>query len=145
MTNKNYITNIVAISLKMGYIRNRIRVVVLVCILLGSLFIVPLFEGNSINNWLWQSSTGDNKTIQQIGDEPFNNIETLQEFLAGNEDKNVPVGEEPSEGEAYHYWYAPENSFGTSYMKTVNWSYFWELFKDHSAWQLEAWHWHEEN
>ena len=28
---------------------------------------------------------------------------------------------------AYDYWYAPQDSFGISSMKTVNWSTFWSL------------------
>ena len=44
-----------------------------------------------------------------------------------------PLGDEPGENEsaAYDYWYAPENSFGISETKTVNWSYFKQLFQDH--------------
>lgn len=50
----------------------------------------------------------------------------------------VPSGSgEPNDSVAYHYWYAPENSFGIQEMKTVNWSYFKQLFLAHITWMLE--------
>ncbi|NIQ88017.1 MAG: hypothetical protein GWN93_02585, partial [Deltaproteobacteria bacterium] len=39
--------------------------------------------------------------------------------------------------EAYHYWYAPENSFGIQDMRTVNWSFFKEKFTKHTYWRLQ--------
>jgi len=55
------------------------------------------------------------------------------------------VGDDPPvEPEAYIYehFIPPDNSFGLgeTTFKTVNWSYFWQLFRNHSLWQLEAWH-----
>lgn len=37
----------------------------------------------------------------------------------------------------YFYEYMPENTFGIPYMKTVNWSYFRELFNQYCDWELE--------
>jgi len=71
------------------------------------------------------------------------NFQDLIDEMGSN--KNLVIeesGEQPpaSDVEAYIYHYAPSNSFGSGDIKTVNWSYFWSLFKTHSAWQLEAWH-----
>jgi len=59
----------------------------------------------------------------------------------------LPVGgpvDDPPDDEPYLYEYIvpPVDSFGIgeTIFKTVNWSYFWQLFLAHSAWQLEAWH-----
>ena len=41
-----------------------------------------------------------------------------------------PPGDE-EEPVAYDYWYAPENSFGISETKDINWSYFQSLFNNH--------------
>jgi len=58
-----------------------------------------------------------------------------------NETMYLPVnlfgGNVTVESVAYHYWYAPENSFGISSTKTVNWSYFKQLFLAHTDWMLE--------
>lgn len=70
------------------------------------------------------------------GKSGLNVIETL---LDDNLNIN-PVGDDPPldpDGEAYHYWYAPENSFGISSTKTVNWSYFKQLFLAHTDWMME--------
>jgi len=52
--------------------------------------------------------------------------------------------EEDVDYEAYFYehFVPPAGSFGMdeTTFKTVNWSYFWSIFRDHSDWQLEAWH-----
>jgi len=50
--------------------------------------------------------------------------------------KADPLGDPPS-GSPYDYWYAPPNSFGIEEMKTVNWSYFKDLFLAHTDWMLE--------
>jgi len=66
----------------------------------------------------------------------------VSELLVDELNKNRSVfGNESMENEsAYHYWYAPDGSFGIQELKTVNWSHFWKLFGECSAWQLEAWH-----
>ncbi|GAH06120.1 unnamed protein product, partial [marine sediment metagenome] len=53
--------------------------------------------------------------------------------------KADPLGDDPIDNTsaAYNYWYAPENSFGISSTKTVNWSYFKQLFLKHTDWMLE--------
>lgn len=62
------------------------------------------------------------------------------------EDINIinPLGNESdpqnSTNPAYKFWYAPENSFGIQQTKSVNWSWFWKVFRKNSMWQLEAWH-----
>jgi len=48
-------------------------------------------------------------------------------------DSDNPSDDSP----AYDYWYAPENSFGISETKTINWSYFKSLFLAHTDWMLE--------
>lgn len=85
-----------------------------IAFILGFSLVIPIFAGKS-------------------------GLEILQEFLEGDIDKNIAdVGEEiPPEAEAYHYWYAPENSFGIPSTKTVNWSYFKSLFLEHTDWMLE--------
>ena len=59
-------------------------------------------------------------------------------------DNISPVGNESdpqnSSNPAFEYWYAPPNSFGIQQTKSVNWSWFWKIFKQNSMWQLEAWH-----
>jgi len=36
----------------------------------------------------------------------------------------------------FDYWYAPDNSFGISEYKTINWTYFKNLITSHSSWNL---------
>ncbi len=55
--------------------------------------------------------------------------------MVSNIDDLSPVGD--IEPEAYIYWYAPPNSFGIRETKTVNWSYFKQLFNSHTDWILE--------
>ena len=51
-------------------------------------------------------------------------------------DKEIqPIADE--DVKAYHYWYAPEDSFGISSFKEVNWSHFKKLFNEHTNWLLE--------
>ena len=52
----------------------------------------------------------------------------------------LPVGDPPvyPDGSPYDYWYAPPNSFGISETKSVNWTYFKQLFLAHTDWMLEA-------
>jgi len=60
----------------------------------------------------------------------------FNQFFFGASDEIVsPLGD--ANGSAYHYWYAPSNSFGISETKTVNWSYFKQLFLAHTDWMLE--------
>jgi len=68
-----------------------------------------------------------------------NGLEIIQEFLDSNGSTDVvSVGDPPAnESAAYHYWYAPENSMGIKETKTVNWSYFKQLFLAHTDWMLE--------
>lgn len=62
----------------------------------------------------------------------------VQNFLEGNKDKNTSsVGIEYPNGKPYNYWFAPDNSFGISEMKTINWSYFKQLFNQYCDWELE--------
>jgi len=83
----------------------------------GSLLVLPLFDHRSGMDIL-----GD-----MLSSKPTDDV-----LVVGDETNNSP---------AYHYWYAPENSFGISEMKTPNYDHFWNnVFIPHSAWQLEAWH-----
>jgi len=41
---------------------------------------------------------------------------------------------------AFHYWYAPSNTFGIQEIREVNWSWFWQRFNQYSEWQMEGWH-----
>lgn len=69
-----------------------------------------------------------------------NGLDIIQDFSTDTVDDVdvVVVGDEPPlEPEAYHYWYAPPNSFGIQETKTVNWSYFKQLFLAHTDWMLE--------
>jgi len=87
----------------------------IVCLSFGAIVVLPILNGKSV-------------------------LEHIQSYLVSNENKNPFLADESNDSAAYHYWYAPENSFGIQEMKEVNWSYFWQLFRQHSAWQLEAWH-----
>lgn len=49
----------------------------------------------------------------------------------------VTSDENPEETEPYLYYYAPDNSFGMTTCKFVNWTYFKEYFTDNTFWKLE--------
>ena len=46
------------------------------------------------------------------------------------------LGASPDPG-PYDYWHAPSDSFGVSRTKSVNWTYFKQLFLAHTDWMLE--------
>ncbi len=68
-------------------------------------------------------------------------VESIQSFFEGVEG-TIPesVGDDPIDNQsaAYDYWYAPENSFGIESTKSVNWTFFKQLFLAHTDWMLEA-------
>jgi hypothetical protein len=51
--------------------------------------------------------------------------------LWDNSDEKTTPSDEVTP-EPYHYFYAPENSFGISSWKSVNWSYFWSFFENNT-------------
>lgn len=66
-------------------------------------------------------------------------FENRQSLLDDNIDIN-PVADAPGNNTtaAYHYWYAPENSFGIAETKTLNWSYWKPWLKNNFYWNLTA-------
>lgn len=48
------------------------------------------------------------------------------------------TGEQTINGSAYHYWYAPENSFGIQSTKTVNFTFWKKWLKKYFSYELEA-------
>jgi len=71
-------------------------------------------------------------------------LEVIQETLSGVETKDLLADDPPVEPEPYFYedFIPPSNSFGMdeTTFKTVNWSFFWQKFRRHSAWNMEGWH-----
>jgi len=54
--------------------------------------------------------------------------------------ESPPGGETDDEiEEPFIYFNAPDNTFGVTSGKLINYTYFWNLFNKHSDWQLEAW------
>ena len=60
-------------------------------------------------------------------------IKQFTEDISAATVKAESLGDDPGDNAsaAYDYWYAPENSFGISETKSVNWSYFKQLFNEH--------------
>jgi len=86
-------------------------------------------NGNTSSQYSFNVSAQCNVTVQ-----------TLKDSYGDNEYVNITDPPDPPldpDIEAYHYWSAPEHSFGISSTKTVNWSYFKQLFLAHTDWMLE--------
>ena len=83
---------------------------------LFSFFLVPLFDGRS-------------------------GSDVIGEWLTVDESDVVSVGDPPLDGEPflYEHFVPPDGSFGMgeTTFKTVNWSYFKELFLAHTDWMME--------
>jgi len=87
----------------------------IIAFLIGSLTVIPFLQR--------KEGGFDGKTLL---------VDTLN--------KNT-LGDEINNDEAFFTIEPPTNSgFGTNNIRVANWSYFWKLFNQHSAWQLEAWH-----
>lgn len=92
--------------------KNIIITILIASSLIISVLVFPLFNGTS-------------------------GLNILQSFLSSDDNNNLFVSDESNERKPYDYWFAPESSFGIDTMKFVNWSYFKQLFLNHTDWMLE--------
>jgi len=67
-------------------------------------------------------------------------IATLKDTYGANQYINLT--DPPENGtntEPYLYWSPPGNNLGIQNIKTVNYTYFWKYFTNHTKWQMEGW------
>ena len=87
--------------------------------LFGSIMALPLFNGRSGLDVIDEFVSGEDLIADVVGDEP--------------------PAEDIPEPYLYEHFVPPSNSFGMgeTTFKTVNWSYFKQLFTDHCDWVLQ--------
>jgi len=84
-------------------------VLCLVCLSLGAVLVLPAID----KRWVESFFGAEEETVSSTGDEPLN-------------------------GSAYNYWYAPENSFGIQQTKNVNFTFWKKWLKQYFSYELEA-------
>ena len=86
----------------------------IISFIIGLNIIIPILTGKNAIDYLMDVVSDTDEIASEVSDDPIDNTSA-----------------------AYDYWYAPENSFGISETKSVNWSYFKQLFLAHTDWMLE--------
>jgi len=98
-------------------------------------------NANSSNNTI-QDEILNYSFIQNADNDSFLQNSTLltdseitKENVSDTKTNEIIISEN---NDSFIYSNAPENSFGISSVKEINWDSFWQLFKENSGWSLEA-------
>jgi len=109
-----------------------------------------IIEDSNSSEILTNETVGNIHNDTSIGNESLNETTPLVNITDGNRTSNNTTSvtddvnttsassdEIDANAKPYVYHIAPANSFGVRSVKVTNWSYFWDLFNQHSYWDLE--------